>query len=85
MLVVDDEPYNVLGLLLTISRLGIEGLEDMVDRSYNGLEALRKVESSFNKGHHTYGLIITDISMPVMDGYESTQKIREFYRAKNVL
>ena len=36
VLIVDDEPYNVLGLQLTISRLGIKGLVDMVDRAYNG-------------------------------------------------
>ena len=30
-------------------------------------------------GHHVYGLVISDISMPVMDGYEVSQEIREFY------
>ena len=74
----------MLGLQLTISHLGIEGLPNIVDRAYNGLEALKYVRNSFNKGLHTYGLIITDISMPVMDGYESSLKIREFYRSKNV-
>ena len=33
--------------------------------------------------HHLYGLIITDISMPVMDGYEVSQEIRDFYYFKN--
>ena len=69
---------------MTLSRLGIEGLPDVVDRAYNGREAYRKAKRYFNERIHTYGLIITDISMPIMDGYESTQKIREFYRKNNV-
>ena len=70
---------------MTIGRIGFDGLIDIVDRAYNGLEAFKKVKKSFDKGYHTYGLIITDISMPIMDGYESSQKIREFYRTNKVL
>ena len=56
----------------------------LVDRAYNGLEALNKVKNSFVSGQHIYGLIITDISMPVMDGYEVSEAIREFYRINHV-
>ena len=55
-----------------------------MDRAYNGLEALNKVKESYSKESHTYGLIITDISMPVMDGYESSREIRDFYEANQV-
>ena len=53
----------------------------MVDRAYNGLDAFNMVKSYFESGSHLYGLIITDISMPVMDGYESSEEIRNFYRS----
>ena len=57
---------------MTISRLGIQGISNIVDRAYNGKEAFLKVKKSYERGQHTYGLIITDISMPIMDGYEES-------------
>ena len=47
ILVVDDEPFNVINLQLSIGRLGIKGLGSLVDRAYNGLEAFNKVKESF--------------------------------------
>ena len=29
---------------------------------------------------HMYGLIITDVSMPILDGFQTSQRIRSFYR-----
>ena len=81
---VDDEPYNILAMQLNLDRLGIIDLENFLDRSYNGLEALEKVQDSFKDNSHIYGLILTDISMPVMDGFESSEKIRQFYRQNRV-
>lgn len=71
-MVIDDEPFNVIGMQISLSRLGIKGLVSLVDRAYNGLEGLNKVKSSLQTGSHIYGLIISDISMPIMDGYESS-------------
>ena len=36
ILVVDDEPYNVLGMTMMINRLDIKGIGKIVDRAYNG-------------------------------------------------
>ena len=72
ILIVDDEPFNVISMQLCLSRLGIKGLGSLVDRAYNGLDGLNLAKDSFLNGKHTYGLIITDISMPVMDGYEAS-------------
>lgn len=63
-----------------MNQLNIKGLAKKVDRAYNGLEALNKVKDAFMTGSHVYGLILTDISMPVMDGFESAEEIRSFYR-----
>ena len=42
----------------------------MVDRAYNGLEAFTILKDGYEQGSHLYGLVLTDISMPVMDGFE---------------
>ena len=84
ILIIDDEPFNVVSMQLTLGKLGIKGLGSLIDRAYNGLEGVKKVLNSFESGSHIYGLIITDISMPVMDGYDASQRIREFYRLKLV-
>lgn len=69
ILIVDDEPFNILGMEITMKQLKIKGLSKFVDRAYNGLEAFNKVKEGFFSGSHVYGLILTDISMPVMDGF----------------
>ena len=44
-----------------------------VESAENGLDAVQKLEAS-EKGH--YDAILMDIQMPVMNGYEATEKIR---------
>jgi len=67
ILLVDDNSINqeiVLGLL------GKSGIE--IDVATNGKEAVER----FNEGE--YELILMDIHMPIMNGYEATQAIREY-------
>ena len=66
ILVVDDSPDNVF-LIKTI--LEEEGYE--VSTAENGYKALTKIEES------TFDLILLDLMMPGIDGYEVTKHIRE--------
>ncbi|MEB3216781.1 MAG: hybrid sensor histidine kinase/response regulator [Nostocales cyanobacterium 94392] len=66
ILVVDDSPDNIF-LIKTI--LEEEGYE--VSTAENGYNALNKIEES------TFDLILLDLMMPGMDGYEVTKSIRE--------
>lgn len=58
-------------------------ISELVDFASNGLDALEEVKNGYEIGC-SYGLIFMDCSMPIMDGYESTQAIRRFYEQKNI-
>ena len=50
ILIIDDEPFNVISMQLSLSRLGIKGLGSLVDRAYNGLEGYNRAMDSFLNG-----------------------------------
>ena len=54
--------------------------------AYNGSEALKKIKNSyFNKKEpYHYALIFMDLAMPIMDGYYASDKIRSFFKSKNL-
>ena len=66
VLVVDDEKLIVKGIRFSLEQDGYE-----VDCAYDGEEALELMEE---KGEPD--VLITDIQMPVMDGYDATARIR---------
>ena len=45
----------------------------LVDTAENGAEAVEKVK---NSAPGEYDLVLMDVQMPVMNGYEATEKIR---------
>ena len=65
ILVADDEPRWLRVLSLYLSRHQCE-----VDTALNGQEAIQRIET------HRPDLIIADITMPGMDGYELCQHLR---------
>ena len=68
ILVVDDIEVNRIILVKILTTLGA-----VCDTASNGQEAAEKFESS-QPGQ--YDLILMDVQMPVMDGYEATRTIR---------
>lgn len=73
VLVVDDEPDIVM---LIKSRLEANGYE--VVSAYNGKDGIEKAEES------QPSLILLDLMMPVMDGYEAGQKLKENPKTKDI-
>lgn len=67
ILVVDDEKSIVKGLRFSLEQEGME-----VDSAYDGEEALQLVSE------HSYDMILLDVMLPKLDGFEVCQKIREF-------
>lgn len=66
LLVVDD---NMDAVELLFDRLEMEGF--LVDVAYDGEECLRKI------GGSVYDLIVLDIMMPEVNGFEVLQKLKE--------
>lgn len=68
ILLVDDE--KCLSDLI-LEGLKMEGYYD-VERAFNGQEAIEKYKSFMPD------LVVMDVEMPVMDGYESSSRIKSF-------
>lgn len=66
ILIVEDMETNRLTAKALISKQGYK-----TDEAKNGLEAVQKHKEN------SYGLILMDCQMPVMDGFEATRQIRE--------
>lgn len=67
VLVVDDEKLIVKGIRFSLEQDGM-----VVDCAYNGEEAVRLAKES------EYDIVLLDVMLPKMDGFEVCQQIREF-------
>ena len=67
VLVVDDEKLIVKGIRFSLEQDGME-----VDCAYDGEEALEMAKQT------EYDIVLLDVMLPKMSGYEVCQQIREF-------
>jgi CheY-like chemotaxis protein len=73
LLVVEDNLVNQKVILARLNRLGYP-----VDTACNGEEALQMLEVNH------YDLVLMDCQMPIMDGYETTARIRNLERFRKL-
>lgn len=67
VLVVDDEKLIVKGIRFSLEQDGME-----IDCAYDGEEALKKAKQT------EYDMILLDLMLPKLSGFEVCQQIREF-------
>ncbi|MCQ9197181.1 response regulator transcription factor (plasmid) [Lactiplantibacillus plantarum] len=67
ILLIDDEPR-----MLDLLQLYLEGDSYHCEKANDGVKAIERLR------HEKFDLVLLDVMMPVMDGWEVCKKIREF-------
>lgn len=73
ILIVDDKPENIFSLRILLETNGFQ-----VDTALSGEEALKKILKT------AYTLVILDVQMPGMDGFEVAETMMGYSKAKNI-
>ncbi|MBW2103392.1 MAG: response regulator, partial [Deltaproteobacteria bacterium] len=78
VLVVDDNATNRLIVREMLARAGV-----LCREAQNGIDALEELERA-HRAKEPYHLILLDGQMPVMDGFETAERILEDARYKAI-
>jgi len=80
IIIADDEPINLMILNRLFSKFNIK-----VEIASNGLELIKKYKEQFKKfNNNNFDVIITDISMPKLKGYDAAKIIRKYEILNNI-
>jgi signal transduction histidine kinase/CheY-like chemotaxis protein len=75
VLLADDSPVNLL-----LTRTMLEKNGHRVTTATNGMDALQ-----LYKTRQTFDVLLLDVEMPQLDGYETARQLRQFEAAANVM
>jgi CheY-like chemotaxis protein len=78
ILLVDDDPMSMM-----ISEKYLQSFGLVYEKAQNGSEAIEKIRSNRRK-HEYFSLIILDLYMPILNGFETAKIICEMVKAKEI-
>ena len=78
ILIVDDEEFCIATMKAIFQICGFN-CDYEIDFCINGQESVEKVIEAYENGM-SYAIIFTDFSMPVLNGIDSTKKIRNYFK-----
>ena len=78
----DDEAYNIAAITSIMQVVGLQNTDQVVDTAFNGQQLVDYIQAAVDQNDpHRYAVVLTDCSMPVMDGYEASRQIRSLLAA----
>jgi len=78
-LIIDDNPFNLL-----VAKHLVEGLGFTVETALNGKLGVEFAEAAYVTHKKPFKLVLMDLQMPVMDGYEATKVLRKMIADKEI-
>ena len=88
ILIVDDEAYNINALIILFEIILKIDIKTTCERALSGPEAIQMVKDDLrnnNNQRSSYSLILMDCEMPIMNGFETTDKLRHVLYLHDVL
>ena len=82
LLLLDDEPYNIDVLTSVLKSLQLRNFDSVVDTCYDAEKALNLISNSIKADPESglaeseYCLILSDLNMPIVDGYDFARMAR---------
>ena len=61
ILIVDDQPYNLIGLSIILQQSGYPMIDQIIDVANNEMKAFDKVIEAFQNREYSFGLISMDL------------------------
>ena len=81
-MVTDDEEFCISSMKIILGKAQIDTVHQ-VDYCITGLEAITQLIKAYELGL-SYRLILTDFSMPVIDGIEATVRMRKYLADRGI-
>ena len=82
-MIADDEVFNLEAIKGMLKILGFRNIKERIVCCFNGEDLVAKVREALKENDpKRYPLILTDCSMPFMDGYDAAAEIRHLFKRR---